>query len=114
MIYNFPKHISGDTWDGINIISLKTNESAINLLDSIINIQVRSNANLASPIVFEFSTLDNSIIILSPSQGLINIPPQTIDIPAGYYKYDLQIIFSSGIKKTYLTGNWEILPNITR
>ena len=114
MIYNFPKHISGDTWDGINTITLKSRGLSIDLSNCIINIQVRSYTNLASPVVFEFSTLDNSILIISPIDGIINIPSQIIDIPVGNYKYDLQIIFPSGIKKTYLTGNWEILPSITR
>jgi hypothetical protein len=114
MNYNFPKHISGDTWDGINSITIKSRNIPIDLTNCIINIQVRSAFNLASPVVFEFSTIDDSILIISPLSGIINIPSKLVDIPVGLYKYDLQIQYPSGSKKTYLMGEWEIIPNITR
>jgi hypothetical protein len=114
MIYNFPKHISGDTWNGINSITILSEGSAVNLQNCDVNIQVRSMYNLASPVVYEFSTSKNTILITSGIGGIINIPPQIINIPIGLYKYDLKIFFNTGVKKTYLTGEWEILPSITR
>jgi hypothetical protein len=112
MTYDFPEHISGDTWSGINAITIQSAGSAVNLSSCDIFIRVRSFHNVASPIVYEFSTLYSTINIISATEGKISIPPQTIDIPAGTYNYDLKIKFPSGNKKTYLAGKWEILPSI--
>lgn len=114
MTYNFPKHIAGDTWDGISSITILSQGSAINLNNCEVSIQVRSWQNLASPVFFEFSNLNNSILIIQPNNGTINIPPQIVDIPTGLYKYDLKVKFPIGNIKTYLKGDWEIIPSITR
>jgi hypothetical protein len=114
MIYNFPKHITGDTWDGISSITILSQGSAINLTNCEVTVQIRSWENLASPVVFEFSTVNNNLLILLPELGVINIPAQVVDIPVGLYKYDLKVKFPSGIIKTYLKGDWEIIPSITR
>ena len=114
MNYNFPEHISGDTWSGINSMIISETNTPVNLSNCKIVMQVRSSHNLASPLVYEFSTLKNTILIISAVGGVINVPSQDINIPPGLYNYDLKIIFPNGNKKTYLTGEWKILPNITR
>jgi len=114
MNYKFPKHITGDTWDGISSITILSQGSAIDLTNCDVNIQIRSWKNLASPVVFEFSTITNNILIILPTLGVINIPPQIVDVPVGLYKYDLKVKFPTGVIKTYLQGDWEIIPSITR
>jgi hypothetical protein len=114
MTYDFPAHISGDTWSGINSITIASNGIPVNLENSEVIIQVRSSKNPSSPLVYEFSTLTSTILIVSESYGIINIPQQIIDIPVGMYQYDLKIISQNGTIKTYLKGEWEILPNISR
>lgn len=114
MNYNFPKHISGDTWDGITSITVLSRSCPINLTNCEISIQIRLGKNLASPVVFEFSTIHNNLLIINPSEGIINIPPQIVNIPTGIYMYDLRVKFPSGTIKTYLRGEWEIIPAITK
>jgi len=114
MTYNFPNHISGDTFKGISAISLLENGSPIDLTDCSIYIQFRSVFNLASPVVFEFSSDEGTIGVVFPTSGVISIPQQKIDVPAGEYDYDLLVMFPNGYAKTYLKGKFKILPKITR
>ncbi len=114
MIYDFPEHISGDTWDGINTITITSDESPINLENCEVFIHLKSAKNPASPLMYEFSTLKNTISIVFAQAGIISIPSQTIDLPVGIYQYDLKILFPNGSIKTYLKGEWEILPNVSR
>jgi hypothetical protein len=114
MTYNFPDHISGDTWTGISSITIQENGSAVNLTDCDVFIQIRSDRNLASPVFLEMSSYNNRAGVSIPSLGVISIPSQEIDIPTGDYVYDLQINFPTGEVKTYLKGNFKILPHTTR
>jgi hypothetical protein len=114
MIYNFPDHYSGDTFKGISSITLLENGIPINLTNCGVYAQFRSITNLANPVVFEFSSDLQNVIIISPSLGMITIPEQMIDVPAGDYDYDLQVIFPNGYIKTYLKGRIKILPQTTR
>jgi hypothetical protein len=114
MTYNFPNHISGDTFKGISSIALLEKGTPINLTDCSVYVQFRSIFNLASPVVFEFSSDAGNIGVIIPSLGVITIPSQIIDVPAGEYEYDLQVMFPNGSIKTYLKGKFKILPSITR
>ena len=114
MKFDISPHISGDTWKGINSITILSLGIPLNLTDCTVRMQLRPAANLASPIYLEFSTDDETILIVSEQNGIINIPSRIIDIPVGKYNFDLQIEFPTGIVRTYLTGIWEITNNITR
>ena len=113
MIFNFPKHRSGDTWRGISTITIVENETPIDLTGCKIYIQFRSIYNLASPVVLLLSTDNNTVNILVPTLGIISIPEQIVNVPTGIYRYDLQIDFPNGESKTFLEGEWEIIPGIT-
>jgi hypothetical protein len=113
MRFDFPSHRSGDTWAGINAITILENGSAVNLTNCKVYIQFRSVYNLASPPVLTLSTENNTIAITFPVAGVISIPSQIISVPVGVYRYDLQVDFPSGESKTYLEGNFEIKPGIT-
>lgn len=114
MIYNFPDHISGDTWKGVSSITIMENNSAMNLTDCDVFVQFRPNKNLASPVFLELSTYNQTISIVVPISGIISIPKQIVNMPVGEYNYDLQINFPTGQSKTYLTGTFKILPETTR
>ena len=111
MIYNFPNHISGDTFKGISAITLLENGSPIDLTDCSVYVQFRSIFNLASPVVFQFLSDEGNIGVTIPALGIISIPAQIIDVPAGEYDYDLQVMFPDGVVKTYLKGRFKILPS---
>jgi hypothetical protein len=114
MIYDFPEHICGDTWTGINSLTIMQNDDFLNLSGCNISMQFRSKNNLASPAVLDLTSENNDIVIVEPLSGLISFKPQIIDIPVDTYNYDLEITFSDGSVFTYLKGTIKILPNITR
>jgi hypothetical protein len=114
MTYNFPDHISGDTWKGVSSITILENNSAVDLTDCDVFIQFRPIKNLASPVFLELSTYNNTISVVIPVSGLISIPKQIVNIPVGEYNYDLQINFPTGVSKTYLKGTFNVLPETTR
>jgi hypothetical protein len=113
MTYDIPAHINGDTWDGIPFITFSENGSAINLTGASFTMAVKSVFNIASPNVLPLSTSASSILILSPaSAGRISIPSRIVDIPVGNYSWSLTMVLSSGKTKTYLMGNWPIIPRV--
>jgi hypothetical protein len=115
MTYNIPDHVSGDTWEGIDTITLQNSGIPIDLTDAHILMQFRSNNNnLANPCYLELSNDYQTISTPIPQLGLLTINPTTIDLPVGIYDYSLQITFPNGNCKTYLQGKWKILPNTTR
>jgi hypothetical protein len=113
MVYNFPDHISGDSWKGLNITILENGEP-LNITDCDIFIHFRPVHNLASPIFLELTSDKNNIGTIIPEQGLLAIDVTNFDIPSGVYNYDLQINFPDGSVKTYLKGTIKILPQTTR
>jgi hypothetical protein len=112
MIYNIPSHRRGDTWAGIGSLTIFVNSSALNLQGSDIKMEFRQSID--SPVALTLSTQTSSIIINQTTLGLIQIPPKLIEIPFGEYFYDLQITFPNGVVKTYMSGTWEITPDITQ
>jgi hypothetical protein len=111
MIYNIPSHRRGDTWDGINSITINVNGVPINLTNADVKMEFRQS--LDSPVVLTLSTADNSIIIVNALNGNIQIPSKKIEVPFGKYFYDLQVTYPNGIVKTYMEGSWEIVADIT-
>lgn len=111
LVYNIPKHRRGDTWDGINSIGIKINNTPVNLSGSVVTMELREDFD--SPVALTFSTLTSTIHIQS-SLSSINIPPRIVDIAPGVYKYDLQVIYPNSTTKTYMEGTWEIYFDITK
>jgi hypothetical protein len=114
MIYNLPDHRTGDTWKGVNTITLLNNGIPINLIDCDVYIHFRSSRNKSSPVVLELTTDNESIVVLEYVRGLITIPEQLIEIPPDKYDYELQINFPDGTSKTFLKGVFNVLPETTR
>lgn len=109
MIYNIPCHRRGDTWDGINSITIRVNGQPVNLSGSTIKMEMRQSID--SPVVLSFSTEAGSIQIVTPTS--MRILPRKIEIPFGNYLYDVQVTHPDGRVKTYLEGTWEISADIT-
>jgi hypothetical protein len=111
MTYDIPSHRRGDTWDGINSITINVNGAPVNLTDASIKMEFRQSID--SPVALTLSTTDNSIVITNAAEGTILIPARIIEIPFAKYLYDLQVTYSTGVVKTYMSGTWEITPDIT-
>jgi hypothetical protein len=110
MIYNIPSHRRGDTWGGINSITFTVNGSALPLTGAAVKMEFREDID--APPILTLST-ETSSIVIGQAPGVLQIPPKLINIPFGKYQYDLQITFANGVVKTYMSGTWEIVPDIT-
>lgn len=111
MTYTIPPHRRGDTWDGINSITISVNGSPINLTNATVKMEFRQD--LDAPVALTLSTTDNSIQIINAASGIIRIPSKKIEVPFAKYYYDLQVTYPNGVVKTYMDGSWEIKPDIT-
>jgi hypothetical protein len=109
MTYTIPPHRRGDTWDGINSISISINSAPVVLSGAEVKIEFRQS--LDAPVAMTFSTSTSTIQILNANT--IRILPIKIEVPFAKYYYDLQVTYPNGTVKTYMEGTWEILPDIT-
>jgi len=113
MSYIISDHRAGDTWRGINRIVIYRNGSPLDLNDASAKMQVRVQHD--SPPLVEFNSINNTILFTLPlSSGEFSIPPQLVDIPAGNYRWDLELTLSSGEIKTFAAGTWRIISDITQ
>lgn len=111
MTYDFPTHIKGDTYKGTSFTIL-VNELPLNLTSASIKMSLKTEKSSMVSIL-DLSTANNKISITSALEGKFQIVPQIININAGLYYYDIQIILPTGIVKTYVEGQWTILQDVT-
>ena len=109
LTYNIPDHLRGDTWNGINSISLSKDGLPLQLSGANILMQFRKDVD--SPINLELSTANGGITIMNAVSGIIQIPPALITMNYGTYQYDLQVTLAGNYVKTYMKGTWKILPD---
>ena len=108
MTYNLPQHTAGDTWCGISGITIVRNGLPLDLTDAKAKINVKFQID--SPLILEFDTENGSMIILSPpTSGIIQVPPQIVDIPPANYIWSLKITLASGEVDTFVSGQWNIV-----
>lgn len=112
MILDINPHITGDTWDGIDSLTLYYNNIPLNLTDAFIEFSVKTAFEVASPVVLSLTTNNSGIEILDPSSGTIKIPEKIVDIPVGNYQYYITVTQSNSSVKTVYTGNWKIIPRL--
>lgn len=110
MSLNFT-HKKGDTFYEVNF-EIKKNNVAVDLTDAIIKMQVRKEYGGVVQLSFT-SDNDAGITITDAINGKFKINQQIIDIPAYNYIYDIQFTID-GIVKTYVSGNFLIINDVTR
>lgn len=103
--YNFPDHISGDTFDGVSF-HIENKLGDMDITGSKIELFINRYLTLQPMLTTE----NGSILIIDESavDSTINIPEQIIDWPIGTYDYNIKITFPSGKVKTYIEGHWLI------
>jgi hypothetical protein len=111
MTYDIPAHKAGDTWQGIPRIIINRNGSAVDLTGATAHMKVKFQID--APTIAEFSSENNTILFVFPTSGILNIPPQIVDIPPATYMYDLKITLQTGEVKTWLEGKWPITGHVT-
>lgn len=109
MTYDIPPHHRGDTWDGINSISISVNGVPVVLSGAEVKMEFRQNID--TPVAMTFSTANSGIVILNANT--IRVMPRKIEVPFAKYYYDLQVTYPTGVVKTYMSGTWPIVADIT-
>lgn len=111
MSLNF-QAIRNDTFEEVPF-EIKKNNVAINLTGSTIRMQLRKIAG--GVVALSLTSVANAgITITNASSGLFKINKQIISIDAFNYLYDIQITFSDGVVKTWVSGEFLIKNDITR
>jgi hypothetical protein len=111
MSYNFT-HIKGDTFEEV-AFAIRKNNAVLSLTGAVIRMQLR--AECGGLIALNLTSVANAgITITNAAGGLFKINKQIINIASGLYEYDLQITFSDGTVKTWLSGDFLIECDITR
>ena len=110
MTYDIPTHISGDTWEGINSITFQRNNSALNLTNALVEMEVLRSID--SPVVFSLNSTNSGILVTNPLNGTISIPATTVNIPVDIYKWRIRLTLENNEVKTYLMGHWPIVSNL--
>jgi len=109
--YNFPDHINGDTFSGVQFEVL-VNNTALDLTDADITMHLREDYGSKSKI--EYSTANAALEINDAVAGKFIFKEQIIDIVPKKYVYDIQILLPNGKKHTYIKGVWVINCDVTR
>jgi len=110
--YNFPSHIKGDTFNGV-LFTLELNGVPIDLTNCILTMDLRLTK--AGVSVERFTSVADEHITISspPTLGTFTFNNQIISVNAGDYFYDIQLVFPDGIIKTYISGRWKIIQDVT-
>lgn len=102
----------GDTFDEV-LFELKKDGTAIDLTGATIKMQLRKAAG--GPIFLEFTSVSSAgITITDASAGKFKINSVIINLEANVYLYDIEITFASGEVRTWVSGQFTILNDITR
>ena len=83
----------------------------INLSLGVITMEVRKKYD--QPVLFTLTEGDG-ITVSGPDFNVVTLSKVVNIATPGTYKYDLQIVFSSGVVTTYLEGNFIVEPDITK
>lgn len=105
MSLNF-QAIRNDTFEEVPF-EIKKNNVPVNLTGATIRMQLRKIAG--GTIAFS-----PALTVTNASSGLFKINKQIIPIDAYNYLYDIEIAFSDGTVKTWISGEFLIKNDITR
>jgi hypothetical protein len=108
--YNLPTGYRGDTYGPIVFYFNDISGHAIPLDGVSSSVQVKNKITKCT--AMEWSTANSGIFISGNQVTLNPMDSASMEVPADTYDYDFQIN-SSGIVKTYLRGDFVILPDVS-
>lgn len=82
--------------------------NALNLSTATIKMQIRKKAG--EPVLQTLS-INNGIVVSGTNNVVFN---KVIDIEGGTYRYDIEVTFQSGVVRTYVSGQFKVMDDITR
>jgi len=111
--YNIPTQVNGDTFDGVQFTLTSTVDSVttpIDLTDCLLFCQFKDSKG----IVVRDMSIGNGITVTDAVDGIFRIDSFLLTIGVGTFVYDIQLIYNSGVVKTYVKGQIIILPDVTK
>jgi hypothetical protein len=106
--FDLAPYISGDTWKGIPSITIFREGSALDLTDAHAEMHVKFQID--APSVTTFSSASGSLLILDPpTDGVLQIPPQIVNIPPANYIYSIKVTLGNGEVDTFVYGHWNVI-----
>ena len=102
----------GDTFDEV-LFELKKDNVAINLTGATIRMQLRKAPG--GPVLLNLTSVSSAgITITDAAAGKFKINSTIINLEANVYLYDIEIAFASGEVRTWVSGQFTVLNDITR
>ena len=98
--YNFPEHISGNTFLGVQV-SLEDQDGPISISGATITLETMDGNIL--------STGNGGIEITDGAGGVFEVKEQIISWSPKVYDYALTVVFSGGKTRTYMYGTWKVI-----
>jgi len=112
-VYNIPTQVNGDTFDGVQFTLTSTVDSVttpIDLTDCLLFSQIKDSKG----IVVRDMSISNGITVTDAVNGVFRIDSFLLTIGVGVFVYDIQLIYNSGVVKTYIKGQLTVVPDITK
>ncbi len=105
-IHNFSDHYKGDTFSARQI------NFGFDITDA--EIKINFKTTVTSKVAFSWLTSDESIQVITPVSGIINLQAKIIDVAPATYIYDCQITFPNGTVTTYFGGTLTVVQDLTK
>jgi hypothetical protein len=105
--------IHGDTWAGIDPITVNVNGATPAAAAVSARMQFRKAAR-PSVLGDTLTTADGSIVIVSASLWLFRVPPRLLTLVAGVWTWDFQITDANGTILTPFGGVIQVVPDVTQ
>ena len=99
-----------DTWS--QTFAILADTTPISLVGATIVIEVKEAATSTTALL-TLSTATNTILITGTNNNQITLNKK-VDIIAGQFVYDMNVIFPTGIVKTYIWGTFLVQEDITK
>ena len=110
--YNISNQIKGDTFDGVEFTLVNKDDSLpIVLTDALIKMQFRKNYKTGT--LIKEINIDDGITVNDALLGVFTIDAFLIDWVIGGYYYDVEFTFSDGTVKTFISGYFNVVQDVT-
>ena len=106
--YNIRARLAGDTWPGVSF-TISVNEVPVDFTGCTVDMAFKRRSKLGK-LEWLLSSDTGAIVILD---NIITVTPRLLTLDPDNYVYDLQVVFPDETVRTYVTGNFTVLKDIT-
>jgi len=110
--YDWPDQYAGDTVEETAFV-FKSDGSPMPLTGATIRMMVRKNGNTA-PVISKTSVGEDGIRFTDAANGTFVIGGFVNPDVSGVFMHDIEVTFSDGRVRTFLAGQYQIFPQVTK